>query len=192
MYRSSKTLVSWGRDLIKTHLAFLKESPCLFTSSLLSQHTSSTTEPPKFIETTASKKSLTSKYVDETYRAWQQDPKSVHQSWDVYFRANTAEANSKQVQMPIDTFNLYQLISLLQQKNATETWPPTLLHNASAMKTSLSPMSAEDKLVEDQLKLYMLIRAYQYIGHKSANLDPLGIGRYLYLLLQFLSTSAFF
>jgi 2-oxoglutarate dehydrogenase E1 component len=35
--------------------------------------------------------------------------------------------------------------------------------------------SPEEKLVEDHLKLYALIRSYQIRGHKKASLDPLGL-----------------
>ena len=35
--------------------------------------------------------------------------------------------------------------------------------------------SPEEKLVDDHLRLYALIRAFQIRGHKLASLDPLGI-----------------
>ncbi|XP_072851175.2 2-oxoglutarate dehydrogenase-like, mitochondrial isoform X2 [Pogona vitticeps] len=98
-----------------------------------------------------------SSYIEEMYYAWLENPKSVHKSWDLFFRNATAGA------LPGQAFQ-------------------TSLPDISDGKTSLiqshgltqSPGKAE-KLVEDHLAVQSLIRAYQVIGHYKAQLDPLGI-----------------
>uniref|UniRef100_A0A670IAB4 2-oxoglutarate dehydrogenase-like, mitochondrial n=1 Tax=Podarcis muralis TaxID=64176 RepID=A0A670IAB4_PODMU len=98
-----------------------------------------------------------SNYVEEMYYAWLDNPKSVHKSWDLFFRNATAGA------LPGQAFQ-------------------TSLPDLSGSKTSLvqshgltkSPAKA-GKLVEDHLAVQSLIRAYQIRGHHVAQLDPLGI-----------------
>lgn len=122
-------------------------------------------------------------YVEEIYQSWLADPKSVHKSWDIYFRTNSVQApptlgqsttaaapSAGAALLPAD---LGQLVKLLQQ----QVTGPTRYSSPS-----LVPSSPEEKLVEDHLKLYALIRSYQIRGHKKANLDPLGIGRFLTFL----------
>ncbi|GMH62715.1 hypothetical protein TrRE_jg1015, partial [Triparma retinervis] len=80
--------------------------------------------------------------------AWKRDPTSVHASWQAYF-ANL-EAG-----VPVDG-------------GAFE--PP------SSIQSNASPSS---KLMgaapSDSLGVAHLIRAYQFNGHRAANLDPLGL-----------------
>ena len=122
-------------------------------------------------------------YVEEIYQSWLADPKSVHKSWDIYFRTNSVQApptlgqstaaaapSAGAALLPAD---LGQLVKLLQQ----QVTGPTRYSSPS-----LVPSSPEEKLVEDHLKLYALIRSYQIRGHKKANLDPLGIGRFITFL----------
>lgn len=116
-------------------------------------------------------------YVEEIYQSWLNDPKSVHKSWDIYFRTNSVQAPptlGQSTTAPSSALaaipDINQLVKLLQQQVGT-TGP------SRYSSPSLVPSSPEDKLVEDHLKLYALIRSYQIRGHKKANLDPLGIGR---------------
>ncbi|XP_061490980.1 2-oxoglutarate dehydrogenase-like, mitochondrial isoform X2 [Rhineura floridana] len=98
-----------------------------------------------------------SSYVEEMYYAWLENPKSVHKSWDLFFQNATAGALPGQTfQTPLPDFSESKT-SLIQSHGLTK-----------------SPGKAE-KLVEDHLAVQSLIRAYQFIGHYKAQLDPLGI-----------------
>ncbi|XP_064421605.1 2-oxoglutarate dehydrogenase complex component E1 isoform X2 [Latimeria chalumnae] len=97
-----------------------------------------------------------SNYVEEMYYAWLENPKSVHKSWDVFFRNANAGA-------PPGT--AYQS-------------PPPLGSSLSSLAQARSLFQAQpnvEKLVEDHLAVQSLIRAYQIRGHHVAQLDPLGI-----------------
>ncbi|XP_004457535.1 2-oxoglutarate dehydrogenase complex component E1 isoform X1 [Dasypus novemcinctus] len=97
-----------------------------------------------------------SNYVEEMYYAWLENPKSVHKSWDIFFRNTNAGA-------PPGT--AYQS-------------PPTSRGALPAMSRAQPLVGAQpniDKLVEDHLAVQSLIRAYQVRGHHIAKLDPLGI-----------------
>ncbi|KAK5931886.1 hypothetical protein CgunFtcFv8_003640 [Champsocephalus gunnari] len=93
-----------------------------------------------------------SNYVEEMYFAWMEDPKSVHKSWDVFFRnANAGAPPGAAYQSPLGLSAAPQLSSLVGAQPNVE------------------------KLVEDHLAVQSLIRAYQIRGHHVAQLDPLGI-----------------
>ncbi|XDV48589.1 hypothetical protein PO909_017983 [Leuciscus waleckii] len=97
-----------------------------------------------------------SNYVEEMYYAWLENPKSVHKSWDIFFRNANAGA-------PPGT--AYQS-------------PPPLGVNLAGLAQAQSLVGAQpnvEKLVEDHLAVQSLIRAYQIRGHHVAQLDPLGI-----------------
>ncbi|XP_009076758.1 PREDICTED: 2-oxoglutarate dehydrogenase-like, mitochondrial, partial [Acanthisitta chloris] len=94
-----------------------------------------------------------SNYVEEMYYAWLENPKSVHKSWDLFFR----NANVGQAYDPHLPEQLERKASFLQSHGLAQT-----------------PGKAE-KLVEDHLAVQSLIRAYQIRGHHVAQLDPLGI-----------------
>nr|XP_014341840.1 PREDICTED: 2-oxoglutarate dehydrogenase-like, mitochondrial isoform X2 [Latimeria chalumnae] len=97
-----------------------------------------------------------SNYVEEMYYAWLENPKSVHKSWDVFFRNVNAGAPAGQA---------YQSPSSITNNVAT------LIKSQGLAQ---APPKAE-KLVEDHLAVQSLIRAYQIRGHHIAQLDPLGI-----------------
>ncbi|XP_037114012.1 2-oxoglutarate dehydrogenase, mitochondrial isoform X4 [Syngnathus acus] len=93
-----------------------------------------------------------SNYVEEMYFAWLENPKSVHKSWDVFFRnANAGAPPGAAYQSPLGLSVAPQLSSLVGARPNVE------------------------KLVEDHLAVQSLIRAYQVMGHHNAHLDPLGI-----------------
>uniref|UniRef100_A0A673Y7Z9 2-oxoglutarate dehydrogenase complex component E1 n=1 Tax=Salmo trutta TaxID=8032 RepID=A0A673Y7Z9_SALTR len=93
-----------------------------------------------------------SNYVEEMYYSWLEDPKSVHKSWDIFFRnANAGATPGKAHQSPLSLAGLPQAQSLVGAQINVE------------------------KLVEDHLAVQSLIRAYQIRGHHVAQLDPLGI-----------------
>ncbi|XP_041116311.1 2-oxoglutarate dehydrogenase-like, mitochondrial [Polyodon spathula] len=92
-----------------------------------------------------------SNYLEEMYYAWLENPKSVHKSWDVFFRnANEGTPPVQAYQRPPSSSNLHS--------------------------QGLAQASAKaEKMVEDHLAVHSLIRAYQIRGHHVAQLDPLGI-----------------
>ncbi|KAM3924154.1 2-oxoglutarate dehydrogenase complex component E1 isoform 3-T3 [Leptodactylus fuscus] len=95
-------------------------------------------------------------YVEEMYYAWLENPKSVHKSWDIFFRNANAGA------LPGTAYQS----------------PPQLGGSLSAVTQAQSLVQAQPnigKLVEDHLAVQSLIRAYQIRGHHVAQLDPLGI-----------------
>ncbi|KAM9216735.1 2-oxoglutarate dehydrogenase complex component E1 isoform 3-T3 [Dugong dugon] len=98
-----------------------------------------------------------SNYVEEMYYAWLENPKSVHKSWDIFFRNTNAGAppgSAYQSPLPLSRGSLS---TIAQAQSLVEAQPNV------------------DKLVEDHLAVQSLIRAYQIRGHHVAQLDPLGI-----------------
>ncbi|XP_008158816.1 2-oxoglutarate dehydrogenase complex component E1 isoform X1 [Eptesicus fuscus] len=98
-----------------------------------------------------------SNYVEEMYYAWLENPKSVHKSWDIFFRNTNAGAppgTAYQSPLPL-SMGALSAVARAQPLVGTQT--------------------NVDKLVEDHLAVQSLIRAYQVRGHHIAKLDPLGI-----------------
>lgn len=101
----------------------------------------------------------TAAYVEDMFVAWKQDPSSVHASWASYFKLVESGA------APGEGFAI----------------PPTLApgspHYGSGLTSSASSQSVSpdtaDRLLQDHMKLYLLVRAYQVRGHFVANIDPL-------------------
>ncbi|XP_069692670.1 2-oxoglutarate dehydrogenase complex component E1 isoform X5 [Periplaneta americana] len=105
-----------------------------------------------------------SAYVEEMYNAWLADPKSVHVSWDSFFRNSSAGAAPGQAYQP----------------------PPSLAAPGRNQipVTSLAPYlggspalggQINEKVIDDHLAVQAIIRSYQIRGHHIAKLDPLGI-----------------
>ncbi|KAK1166438.1 2-oxoglutarate dehydrogenase-like, mitochondrial [Acipenser oxyrinchus oxyrinchus] len=92
-----------------------------------------------------------SNYLEEMYYAWLENPKSVHKSWDVFFR------NANEGTPPGQAYQR----------------PPSSSHFHSQGLAQASTKA--EKMVEDHLAVHSLIRAYQIRGHHVAQLDPLGI-----------------
>ncbi|XP_036183052.1 2-oxoglutarate dehydrogenase, mitochondrial isoform X1 [Myotis myotis] len=98
-----------------------------------------------------------SNYVEEMYYAWLENPKSVHKSWDIFFRNTNAGAppgTAYQSPLPLSM---------------------GALSAAARAQPLVGTQTNVDKLVEDHLAVQSLIRAYQVRGHHIAKLDPLGI-----------------
>ncbi|CAJ0936363.1 unnamed protein product, partial [Mesorhabditis belari] len=103
----------------------------------------------------------TSVYIEQMYAAWQEDPNSVHKSWDAYFR------NVEQGAAPGQAFQAPPTGGL----TLTGITQPS----AGAASTALSTAGASVQSISDHLKIQLLIRSYQMRGHNVADLDPLGI-----------------
>ncbi|KAK3550196.1 hypothetical protein QTP86_021223 [Hemibagrus guttatus] len=95
-----------------------------------------------------------SNYLEEMYYAWLENPKSVHKSWDIFFRNASADV----------------------PPGAAYQSPPSPTAIKSVLPQPLVGSQASvEKLVGDHLAVQSLIRAYQVRGHHVAKLDPLGI-----------------
>jgi 2-oxoglutarate dehydrogenase E1 component len=96
----------------------------------------------------------TASYVDEMYTAWLKDPKSVHVSWQAYFK--NMEGSPKPF-----------------------TAPPTLIPSTSVDFSQVSPAGAESLIpsgeILDHMKVQLMVRAFQVRGHQLARIDPLDI-----------------
>jgi len=90
-----------------------------------------------------------SNYVEQMHDAWKKDPKSVHVSWSSYFEnVERGGAPGTAFQMP----------------------PPS----GSGVKLDMSQANVS-KTASESMRLLLLVRAYQVIGHSQATLDPLGL-----------------
>jgi 2-oxoglutarate dehydrogenase E1 component len=100
----------------------------------------------------------TANYIDEMYLQWKEDPKSVHVSWQVYFK------NMESGDMPM---------------SQAFTPPPNLVPPPAGGVAFSMPGAGmavgEGSDVINHLKVQLLVRAYQARGHHKANIDPLGI-----------------
>ncbi|KAI9261804.1 oxoglutarate dehydrogenase, E1 component [Helicostylum pulchrum] len=133
------------RPLHKSQHLFRPTATVLF-------HTSLTNNNDGFLQGSSSN------YIESMYEAWLHDPKSVHISWQVYFK------NMKNGVPPTLAY----------------TPPPTLMPSDSARLPEmpgghLSAVSESSKQVIEHMKIQLLVRAYQVRGHHLANLDPLHI-----------------
>ncbi|UKZ55313.1 2-oxoglutarate dehydrogenase E1 component [Trichoderma virens] len=98
----------------------------------------------------------TANYVDEMYMQWKQDPKSVHVSWQVYFK------NMESGDMPIS-----------QAFQPPPNLVPGMTGGVPRLAGGLALEDGSD--VTNHLKVQLLVRAYQARGHHKADIDPLGI-----------------
>lgn len=89
------------------------------------------------------------------YLSWKKDPKSVHISWQVYFRNMEGDGPASQA---------FQA-------------PPTLVPTPTGGVPAIVPGAhlGGNTDVTKHLKVQLLVRAYQVRGHHKANIDPLGI-----------------
>uniref|UniRef100_A0A0N8DDT8 2-oxoglutarate dehydrogenase, mitochondrial n=1 Tax=Daphnia magna TaxID=35525 RepID=A0A0N8DDT8_9CRUS len=104
-------------------------------------------------------------YVEEMYNSWLQDPKSVHASWDSFFRNASAGAGPGQA---------YQAPPSLAVPGKYEI-PVTALvpqFTSSGVSTGLP---IDEKIIDDHLAVQAIIRSYQIRGHFGAFLDPIQI-----------------
>ena len=92
-------------------------------------------------------------YIENMYENWKADPNSVHVSWNAYFN------------------NINKGISPAYVE------PPALGTGVIVGPTPSAGVgpAASVKDIQDHLKIYQLITAYQLKGHEIADFDPLSI-----------------
>lgn len=110
-------------------------------------------------------------YVEEMYKAWLQNPASVHKSWDAFFRSATAGAPPGQA---------YQSPPVAAVQHVS---PKAYAASPAIQMSPLMPVPSvtvaaepsEPRGIEDHLSVQAIIRSYQVRGHLISKLDPLGI-----------------
>ena len=104
-----------------------------------------------------------STYIEEMYNAWKENPKSVHVSWDVYFKNLTKGVSSYQSPPTLGSDKPNEIsIDLTPSIKQTTRGP-----------TSAAPISPDD--IKLHFAVQLVIRSYQARGHLVADLDPLQI-----------------
>ncbi|XP_046664712.1 2-oxoglutarate dehydrogenase, mitochondrial isoform X3 [Homalodisca vitripennis] len=166
----SKARMHRARSVLNNLVPFIPSAagPERFASWLLGTSRASTVISTRHYNSPAAAESFlngsSSAYVEEMYNAWLADPKSVHVSWDSFFRSSSAGALPGQAYQP----------------------PPSLAEPArnQVPLTSLVPHfgggvamggQINEKIIDDHLAVQAIIRSYQIRGHHIAKLDPLGI-----------------
>lgn len=104
-------------------------------------------------------------YVEEMYNSWLQDPKSVHASWDSFFRNASAGAGPGQA---------YQAPPSLAVPGKYEI-PITALVPQMSTSGLSTGLPIDEKIIDDHLAVQAIIRSYQIRGHFGASLDPIQI-----------------
>ncbi|KAK3858902.1 hypothetical protein Pcinc_034936 [Petrolisthes cinctipes] len=112
-----------------------------------------------------------SNYVEEMYNAWLHDPKSVHQSWDTFFRNATAGAR------PGEAYTSPPTLAEPTPHHVPLSSLAPALSSSGVAPAYASDAPISDKVIDDHLAVQGIIRAYQARGHLVAALDPLGIDR---------------
>lgn len=112
----------------------------------------------------------TANYVDEMYMAWKEDPKSVHISWQVYFR------NMESGDMPMSQA-FQPPPNLVSRPEGGSPAPSSSSSQQAGPSTSggTQMQKGAGADVNNHLKVQLLVRAYQARGHHKAKIDPLGI-----------------
>eukprot|EP00092_Neocalanus_flemingeri_P041311 GFUD01044984.1.p1 GENE.GFUD01044984.1~~GFUD01044984.1.p1 ORF type:complete len:1026 (+),score=327.77 GFUD01044984.1:62-3139(+) len=96
-------------------------------------------------------------YVEEMYEAWSVDPKSVHVSWDAYFRGQSYQAPP----------------SLGTSTRPNEVSLASMLPGLAGMTPAAG--KADSNVIDTHLGVQGTIRSYQVRGHLAAQIDPLGL-----------------
>ena len=95
-----------------------------------------------------------SDYVESQYYAWKKDVNSVHSSWAAFFK-NVDQGNAV---------------------GSAFVPPPTLFPSSTpSLSTAAHPAATTANQFMDNLKVVSLINAFRSLGHKIANIDPLGL-----------------
>lgn len=103
-------------------------------------------------------------YVDQLYDQWKENPKSVHASWQAYFKnmeIDAAEPYSQPPTMGHGMTDLDIIMAALKEKTYSGE--------------SIQSIGSEtvEQAQSDAFKVMSLIRAFMTHGHLTADLDPL-------------------
>ncbi len=119
-------------------------------------------------------------YIEQLYAQYAEDPSSVPESWQRFFRgvADTAENATKAAKGPEWKEPLkYQngeLVSALDGNWGTQAAKEP--KKAPQVGPTLAPADLAQQ-VQDSIRAIMMIRAYRMRGHLAAHLDPLNLVR---------------
>ena len=119
-------------------------------------------------------------YIEQLYAQYAEDPSSVPESWQRFFRgvADTAADATKAAKGPEWKEPLKhqngELVSALDGNWATEAKPAP--KKAPQVGPTIAPADLHQQ-VQDSIRAIMMIRAYRMRGHLAANLDPLHIAK---------------
>ncbi|KAH1024835.1 2-oxoglutarate dehydrogenase complex component E1 [Dendroctonus ponderosae] len=102
-------------------------------------------------------------YLEDMYNSWLNDPKSVHSSWDAYFR-HSQSGETGYMRPP--SFALPSTLGYLSSSKAAAGAP------ASA-PTAAAATAATPQTIQEHLTVQAIIRNYQMRGHLAARLNPL-------------------
>jgi 2-oxoglutarate dehydrogenase E1 component len=107
-------------------------------------------------------------FAEELYARWAEDPHSVDESWQAYFRqlgdsAEIAAANAGSASWAESPTAVVGQVDPADQPKAAK--------NGKAVSAMNPPVS--DEATQDSLAAIMMIRAYRVRGHLIADLDPL-------------------
>ena len=117
------------------------------------RHLASASAPPPTSAQEGYLSATNSSYVDEMYESWARDPKSVHASWDAYFRGAGFQAppgigTTKSNEIPLSSL------------------APALMGGSLAgSPVPGTSMGASTKVIEAHLAVQTCIRSYQ-VGNK--------------------------
>eukprot|EP00058_Branchiostoma_floridae_P000502 XP_002585990.1 hypothetical protein BRAFLDRAFT_110244 [Branchiostoma floridae] len=160
-------------------------------------------QPARLLTTSVQQESFlngsSSNYVEEMYLAWLDNPKSVHKSWDVFFR------NAQRGAAPGEAYQSPPPMAAMMPVQPV-AWPMMPLPAAPAVTSeqisgkviddhlavqaiirsyqdpsvgqelgSSDEMRTRIETVVPHQRMHAMIRAYQIRGHQCAKLDPLGI-----------------
>ena len=104
-------------------------------------------------------------YIDYMYSQWQQDPSSVHASWNAYF---TTTENGGSFDLP----------PTLGQTSVG--MDPQIQQLVSALSQGTGTASSADvaRAQDESVRLTMLLRAFMTHGHFTADIDPLELAKH--------------
>jgi len=119
-------------------------------------------------------------YIEQLYAQYAEDPNSVPESWQRFFRgvADTAQDATKAAKGPEWKEPLRhqngELVSALDGNWATDAKPAA--KKAPQVGPTIAPQDLHQQ-VQDSIRAIMMIRAYRMRGHLAAHLDPLAIAK---------------
>jgi len=106
-----------------------------------------------------------STYVEEMYLAWQDDPSSVHKSWDIFFRNASAGLGPGEAHTRPPTM----------YPGAVAAVPQSLPAVSRPAQSAAATGTIDSKVIDDHLAVQAIIRSYQIRGHFQSKLDPLNL-----------------